>query len=165
MLMFSMLTVSRVRAAGMPNDLDLRRVHAELLLDLQRIRHVAERRIAELLAAEDLDVTPAQANVLMALIQHRAPMTARQLAADLELSDVTVGRFVRTLEKRGWLARRRDPDDARAILVEPTARAREALPGFIRVSNALADQAFGGFERATVEEMGRVTRRIRENLS
>lgn len=146
-------------------DLALRRVHADLLLDLQRIRQLTERRVAGLLANEGLDVTPAQANVLMVLIRNRAPMTARQLAGALEVSDVTVGRFVRALEQRGWLERRRDPDDSRAILIEPTPRARDALPGFIRVSNTVADEAFGTFDRTTVVEMGRAIRTIHENLS
>lgn len=149
----------------MANDLELRRVHAGLLLDFQRLRHLTERRTAELLTAEGLDVTPAQANVLLALVQNRAPMTARQLARDLRVSDVTIGRFLKALERDGWIARKPDPTDARARLVSPTVKARAALPGFIRVSNAIADQAFAGFDRETVLEMGRVTGRIRDNLS
>ncbi|MCB9668287.1 MAG: MarR family transcriptional regulator [Alphaproteobacteria bacterium] len=148
----------------MTTDLELRRVQAELLLDLQRIRHLAEQRIADRLTEEGLDVTPSQANVLMALVNHRAPMTARQLAKSLEVSEVTVGRFVRKLEENGWIERNRDPDDSRAILITPTRRAREALPQFIRVSNAIADEMLAGFDRDAVLHISRVTRRLRENL-
>ena len=148
----------------MSQDLATRRIHAELLLDLQRIRHLAERRIADLLDQESIDVTPAQANVLMALFNARTPQTARRLASDLELSEVTVGRFVRKLEQGGWVQRQRDPTDARAILVSPTARARQALPAFIRVSNSIADRMLQDFDDDAVRHIARVTRKLRSNL-
>lgn len=162
MLTMSMLMINRL--AAHVTDLHTRRVQAELLLDLQRIRHLAERRTAELLAAEGLEVTPAQANVLLALVQHREPMTASQLAKALEVTEVTVGRFVRRLESDGWIQRERDPTDARAILITPTVRARAALPGFIRVSNALADQVLAGIEGERMHALARMTQEIRANL-
>ncbi|MEZ4316605.1 MAG: MarR family transcriptional regulator [Myxococcota bacterium] len=146
-------------------DLAFRRLQADILLDLQRIRHVTERRIDELLKDHELDVTPAQANVLMTLFQSRHAMTARQLARDMQLSEVTVGRFVRALENGGWVERERDPSDSRAILVGPTPKARAALPRFIAVSNAIQDVAFAGLERQVVERIGTCTRRILENLA
>lgn len=149
----------------MSTDLELRRLQADVLLDLQRIRHASERRVGELLAAEGLEVTPAQANVLLILIQKRVPLTARQLAAEMALSEVTVGRFVRALEEAGWLERERDPSDSRAILVQPTARARSALPRFIAVSNALQDVAFAGFDRAKIEAIAHTAARVRRNLT
>lgn len=148
----------------MATDLALRRRMAGILLDLTRIRHATERRVAALLAEHELDVTPAQANVLMILVQNRGPMTARQLAEAMELSEVTVGRFVRALEGGGWLERERDPADSRAILVRPTPRARAALPRFIAVSNALQDAAFEGFDPDQVAEIAAVTARVRDNL-
>lgn len=147
------------------DDLEVRRLHTELLLDLQRIRHLADRRTAELLNRQELPVTPAQANVLLALVQNRGPMTARQLASVLELSEVTVGRFVRRLARDGWIERSRDPADARALLLLPTPRAREALPGFIRVSNAFSDQLLEGFDTDSVRSLLVVTGRLCSNLA
>ncbi|MCB9676607.1 MAG: MarR family transcriptional regulator [Alphaproteobacteria bacterium] len=149
----------------MTTDLSFRRLQADILLDLQRLRHVSERRIGEMLEARDLAVTPAQANVLMTLFQNRGPLTARQLARDMQLSEVTVGRFVRALEKDGWVVRKRDPSDSRAILVDTTDKTRAALPRFIEVSNAIQDAAFAGLDRATVERIGACTRRILDNLA
>lgn len=145
-------------------DLSLRRIQTGILLDLQRIRQSIEARVEQMLRDHDLQVTPAQANVLMALVEAREPRTARQLAQDLRVSDVTMGRFVRALEGGGWIARRRDPNDSRAILVRPTAKAREALPRFIAVSNALADGSFAGFGRDEVEQFGRMMHTVRANL-
>jgi len=145
-------------------DLELRRWQSEALLNLQRIRHASERRLDELLREMDLQVTPAQANVLMILIAEKRPMTARQLAADMEVSEVTVGRFLKALERGDWISRDRDPDDARAILVRPTTAARAALPRFVRVSNAMLDVAFAGFDRDAVAQIVSMTRQVRVNL-
>jgi len=149
----------------MATDLEFRRLQADILLDIQRIRHVTERRIDALLKEHDLDTTPAQANVLMTLIQNREPMTARQLARDMQLSEVTIGRFVRSMEATGWVSRERDPSDSRAILVQATPKAREALPRFIEVSNALQDSAFAGLDSDAIGKIARTTRRILMNLA
>lgn len=135
------------------------------MLELGRIQAVIAREAKALFEQEGFeDVTPAQANVLMVLFQKREPMTARALHRRLGVSEVTVSRFVSTLEKRGWVARRRDPNDARALLVEPTARAREALPRFIRVTNRLLDSVFAGFDKAELEVLGRAVGRLTANL-
>ena len=145
-------------------DLELRRWQSQALLDLLRIRHASERRVEELLAHERLDVTPAQANVLMILIALRQPMTARQLASDMEVSEVTVGRFLKALEGRGWVSRERNPEDARAILVSPTTKARRALPRFLRVSNAMLDVAFSGFDKTAMRDVARAIGQVRDNI-
>ncbi len=145
-------------------DLELRRWQSDALLNLQRIRHASERRVERLLAEEGLDVTPAQANVLMILIARKQPMTARQLADDMELSQVTVGRFLKALERGDWVSRDRDPQDARAILVRPTQKALQALPRFLRVSNDTLDHAFAGFDKEQIREMARIISVVRGNL-
>ncbi len=73
-------------------------------------------------------MTPAQANALMILFQHKSAMTARQVAQEMNLSEVTVGRFVRALESGGWVVREPDPNDSRAILISPSRKAYRALP-------------------------------------
>lgn len=142
-----------------------RRRQAQAYLDLTRIHRVIERRSAELLAEQDLrDVTPAQAGALMVLFQARAPLRARALAAELGLSEVTVGRFVHALHDAGWVRRDPDPDDSRAMLLAPTPKAYRALPRFIAVSNALLDEAFAGFSAAEVDRVAKTTERLRRNI-
>jgi DNA-binding MarR family transcriptional regulator len=147
-------------------DLALRRDQADAFLNFSRVLRQVERRVAQLLAEHGLaDVTPAQANVLMVLFQAREPLTARRLAEAMAVSQVTVGRFVHALERAGWVERRPDPTDSRALLVRPTRRAFAALPRFIAVSNTLLDEAFAGFDPAAVRRIARTVERLRDNLS
>ncbi|MBX2801459.1 MAG: MarR family transcriptional regulator [Myxococcales bacterium] len=146
-------------------DLELRRLQTQAMLDLGRIRHVTDRVVEGLFRDAGLvDVTPAQGNALLALINARKPLTAAQLARQLALSEVTVGRFVRSLVDSGWVARTPDPNDSRALLLQPTAKARQALPQFIAVSNGLLDRAFRDWDRDDILTAVQLLRSIRENL-
>ncbi|PRP93020.1 MarR family protein [Enhygromyxa salina] len=146
-------------------DIAQRRKQADAALELSRINREIERRIHQLLDGEKLrDVTPAQANAMMILFQEKAPLTARQLARQMNLSEVTVGRFVRALEGAGWVKREADPKDTRAILIRPSTKAYRAFPRFLNVSNALLDVAFDGFTKKEVETLGRLVERVRMNV-
>ncbi|RMG99359.1 MAG: MarR family transcriptional regulator [Deltaproteobacteria bacterium] len=143
-----------------------RRLQTETYLELSRIHRVMEARVAELLEEAGLgDITPAQAAVLTHLFQEKeTPLTARALSRRLSLSEVTVGRFVRALAKKGWVSRTVDPDDARAYLLRPTRKAYRALPKLIGVSNALIDEAFSGFRIRDVQRLHDDLVQIRTNL-
>lgn len=124
-----------------------------------------ERRLAVMLESEKLEnVTPAQANALMILFQEKGPLTARQLAAQMNLSEVTVGRFVRALESANWVVRKSHPSDSRAILISPSRKAYRAFQRFLRVSNGLLEEAFSGFAKKEVEQMVRMLEHVRGNL-
>lgn len=146
-------------------ELAARRVQAETFLNFAQLSRTVDRLVGELFEHEGLsDVTPAQGGALMILFQERAPMTARQLAERMGLSQVTVGRFVKALHAGGWISRDADPSDARAILLRPTRKAMRALPRFIRVSNRLFDHAFEGLSEATIRRIFATTVRLRKNL-
>lgn len=146
-------------------NLELRRQQTQALVDLGRIVRAAERKVEGWLAEQGLDgVTPAQANALLVLFDARRPLRQAELARALSLSEVTVGRFVRALEDGGWVERTRDPDDARANLLAPTAKARDALPRFIAVSNRLLDHAFAGLDAAAIARVARCIAAVRDNL-
>jgi DNA-binding MarR family transcriptional regulator len=146
-------------------SLELRRLQTQALVDLARIRHASERHVERWLADEELDgVTPAQANALLVLVNARRPLSQAELARELSLSEVTVGRFVRALQDSGWVGRERDPQDSRAYVIAPTDKARQALPRFIAVSNRLLDAAFAGLDEAAIERVTRCLASIRQNL-
>ncbi len=149
-----------------PQTLELRRVQSDAYLTFVAIGRRLERRVASLFDAHGLDdVTPPQANALMILFAAKEPLQARALAERMELSAVTVGRFLKALEHQGWIAREPDPDDARAMLVRPTPKAYRTLPSFIAVSNTMLDQAFEGFSRPEIRRIATVAGRVRENLT
>lgn len=161
----SMLTMSKLTISDLRPDLRRRRVQTRAMIDLARVRHASEALVETLLREHGLeDVTPAQANALMVLIDARRALTAAELARELSLSEVTVGRFVRALEAGGWIARTPDPADARARRLSATPKTRERLPGFIAVSNALLDQAFAGFDEERVAAFAQALGAVRENL-
>lgn len=149
----------------LPHDLALRRIQADTFVDLARIHRTIDRRVAQLFEEVGLrDVTPAQATVLQALVTAREPLTARQVAQHLALSEVTVGRFVRSLEANGWLKRERDPADSRAMLLRPTDRTYQELPRFLLVSNGLLDEAFAGLSPSTITALGVQLSQVQNNL-
>lgn len=160
-----MVASSRASRAERNVSLALRRVQADAYLDLTRIQREIDRRAAALLDEQGLhDVTPAQAGALMVLFGEKHPLRARELAARLGLSEVTVGRFVHALHDAGWVRRDPDPDDSRAMLLAPTPKAYRALPRFIEVSNTLLDEAFAGFSADEVERVAKTTERLRRNI-
>lgn len=135
------------------------------MLNLSRIQRALERRIQALLDEQKLEnVTPAQANALIILFQEKRPMTARQLAGMMNLSEVTVGRFVRALENGKWVTRQSDPNDSRAILISPSAKARRAFHRFLEVSNGVLESSFVGFNKKDVTALVDATERIVGNL-
>ena len=142
-----------------------RRRQTEALVGLSRIHRVIESTGRGLLVREEIDgITPAQANALMILFESEAHMTARQLALKMGISQVTVGRFIRALIAAGWVKRMRDPVDARAWLLSPTARAYRELPAFIRVSNGVLDAAFQGMGVGELRALATAMDRVRCNL-
>lgn len=146
-------------------DLKWQRRVAELYLDFSRIQRRVEQRTAGRFRDAGLDdVTPQQSYALMVLFQAKEPMTARLLAGEMSLSEVTVGRFVHALEKNRWVTRRPHPDDARAALIYLTKKAYDALPAFVSIYNDNSDALFRGFAREEVEHLAAHLERVRANL-
>jgi DNA-binding MarR family transcriptional regulator/N-acetylglutamate synthase-like GNAT family acetyltransferase len=77
------------------------------------------QRIGILKRYLDTDFTLTEVRVLYELA-HRPPLTARDLVHDLELDAGYLSRIVRRFEDKGWLARERNPQDARQHLLRLT---------------------------------------------
>ena len=146
-------------------DLNLRKLQTEGYLRFSRIHRELDEYLANLFAREGIhDITPRQSYVLVVLYQAGRPLAARRIAESLGLSEVTVGRFIHSLEGAGWITRARDPRDARTILVSPTKRGYDALPTFKRMASVLLDSAFDGFSRDEIETLVGLVARMAENL-
>ena len=144
--------------------IELRAKQVEVYLTAARIVRAIDQRVTEGLAAQGLDVTSAQVNVLVVLVQARRPLAAAELARTLALSEVTVGRLVRSLADRGWVTRDPNPDDRRAFRVAPTRRTYEGFPRFLEIVNALSEEGWRGVQPDEVEATLAVQRRVWRNL-
>jgi DNA-binding MarR family transcriptional regulator len=133
-------------------DQPLRRMQWDYYMLTQRIARIMEQRLLNRFReAGYRDMSIARLHTLSIILQERKPTTAQRVAEVMGLSAVTVGRFVRALEEGGWVARRDDPSDGRAYIVEPTEKARAHLHEFLSISDELMDQAYQGIEAAEIE--------------
>ena len=146
-------------------ELELLRAKVEGYLNIIRIQRELELLAADLLDAAGIKgITPAQASALLVLVQERAPTTAARLAALLNVSPVTVGRFVKSLLDNKWIRRKPDPEDARAMLIEPTRKTYNTLPSFFAVTGQLMDEAYAGYEAGEIDALVQLLVRTRRNL-
>jgi DNA-binding MarR family transcriptional regulator len=81
---------------------------------------------ARLLAAAAHDVEWS-AHVVLKVLATEGPMRSSTLAERIESDPSTVSRQVAALVKHGLLERRADPEDGRACLLVPTAKAADVL--------------------------------------
>jgi MarR family transcriptional regulator for hemolysin len=104
--------------------------------------------------ARGLGLTRAQWRVMMFLRRHEG---ARQneLAALLEVENVTLGRHIDRLEESGWVERRPDPTDRRAwrlFLAEKPKPMLDKLAVFLIETRETALRGFSAMERKTLIE-------------
>ena len=145
--------------------IELRAKQVEVYLTASRIVRAIDQRVTAGLAAQGLDVTSAQVNVLVVLVQARRAMAGAELARAMALSEVTVGRLVRTLSERGWVTREPDPADARVVRVAPTQRTYDEFPRFLEIVNALSEEGWRGIAETEVDVTLETERRVWANLS
>ena len=151
--------------ASTRTDIALRAKQVDVYLTASRIVRTIDQRVTDALAAEGLDITSAQVNVLVVLVQARRPLTGAELARSMALSEVTVGRLVRTLAEHGWVTRDPDPDDRRASRVAPTKRTYDEFPRFLEIVNGLSEEAWVGIDEEDIAVTLDTERRVWDNLS
>jgi MarR family transcriptional regulator for hemolysin len=105
--------------------------------------------------ADKIGMTRAKWSVVAAA--SRTPgATQRNIAARLQVTDVTAGRLIDRLCAEGFLERHEDPEDRRAYRVYPTAPAKPLMDQLGGLADAHARQAFAGLtekDLATLEKL------------
>ena len=73
----------------------------------------------------ELGLTARQVGILT-LVSERAPMTQTELGAELQIDRTVMVDLIDGLEAKGLVERRRNPQDRRAFLIQPTPAGTEA---------------------------------------
>ncbi len=107
-----------------------------------------------------LGLTRAQWQTI-ACVRRRPGATQREVAALLEVGEVTVGRSIDKLVEAGWVERRADPADRRAHRIWLTPAIEPLIDELTRIGVEEEEAALAGFdagERAALYAMlGRIT--------
>jgi MarR family transcriptional regulator for hemolysin len=132
------------------------------LIEIAETAHALRRAFDR--RAANLGVTRAQWRVLVKV--SRSPGLRQVEIADmLDIEPITLCRIIDRLEESGLIARRRDPDDRRAWLLELTEKA-EPLVGKLRgIANELLTDAFAGLDDEEVVKLRAMLAKIRENVA
>jgi DNA-binding MarR family transcriptional regulator len=120
----------------------------------RQLRHASQETLAP------WDITPSQLRALRVLGHHGA-LHMSALSDRLRIAARSVTEVVDALEARGLVARRPDPADRRATLVELTENGDEVL-GAIRAARGLeAERAFDRLSAADRDHLARILRQLR----
>jgi DNA-binding MarR family transcriptional regulator len=120
----------------------------------RQLRHASQEILAP------WDITPSHLRALRAL-DHRGPLHMSALSDRLHIAPRSVTEVVDALEARGLVARRADPADRRATLVELTEHGDEVL-GAIRAARGLeAERVFDRLSAADRDHLVRILGQLR----
>ncbi|WP_157009106.1 MarR family winged helix-turn-helix transcriptional regulator [Agromyces laixinhei] len=141
-------------ATTKPAALKSLRDHPSFLLSQLGFR--SDERFAKRL--EPIGISARQFGVLRALAATDG-QSQRQLSATLRIHrNVMVG-MIDELERRGFVERRRHPDDRRAHAVHLTAEARELLPRVETVLDACDQDLLGALDQRDREKLATLLQR------
>jgi len=90
-----------------------------------------------------IELTAEQWGAIILLLNSDA-MTQGQLAERLYLEKSSVSRLVGGLERRGWIARTKSPDDSRHKLVSPTPKVLDTAERCTAIARAVLEEAQRG---------------------
>ena len=96
-----------------------------LFIDLVRTTDLLSRRLSQVLKTEGLSMT--QYNVLRILRGAREPVPSGEIGNHMITRDPDITRLLDRLEKRGLIARGREPRDRRMVLAWITPEGLETL--------------------------------------
>lgn len=137
------------------------RYRSDLLTDLSRLIYLWEspQFQSEVLTqtGEPLDQSSHQ---MLRLLGFSGPLRPSQIAEHLKTGASNVSKMLRRLEANGWLERKPDSADARAILVGLTPAGIEAAQHVFDLGDDMIAQVLAEWNPHDVEHYTRLTRRF-----
>jgi DNA-binding MarR family transcriptional regulator len=92
-------------------------------------------------------------------------LTQRELANRVGMMEPTAVIALRGLERAGWIARRRNPNDRRKIHIRLTPAGRALREELLPLAHAVNARATGGLDEADRATLLALLRRMRTNFS
>lgn len=92
-------------------------------------------------------------------------MRQNELAEQLEMEPIAIGRVIDRLQKAGFVERRADPADRRAWRLFLTTRAHAVVDDMEHISSDLFQQAQHGINAAQMKNMIDLLGRMKDNLN
>ena len=114
--------------------------------------------------ATRLELTRAQWRALKATSRDEG-LSQAELAEQLEMEPIPVGRVIDRLEKTGFIERRADPADRRRWRLYPTAKAHAVVGEMEEIAAGLRKDALRGVDQGDLDALMRVLGQIKENLA
>lgn len=133
-----------------------------LALTIHHIARRLSRRFEE--RTRDRALTTAQWRLLV-ILRRAGEMRQARMAEALGTEPISVSRMIDRMEQSGWVSRTPDPDDRRARIVRPTARAMTSLSRLGDVADAVYAEALAGFSRDEIETLMDLIGRMNLNLA
>jgi len=142
----------------MPGRPDPRESLGYLVTDLGRLfGRVFDRRVAH------LELTRAQWRALKR-IGHDEGITQVELADQLDMEPIAVGRVIDRLQKAGFVERRADPADRRVWRLHLSPHSAAIMDQVETVARSVREDAMAGIGRDDLATTLSVLDRLRENL-
>lgn len=91
------------------------------------VARILERQLVRAMSGAGLDLTPAQARILITLHFH-APLTQQELASRIDIEPSTLVGTLDVMERDGLARREPNPADRRAHLVSSTEKGEALVP-------------------------------------
>lgn len=129
-----------------------------LLADVTRLfRREFDRRVAH------LNLTRAQWRALK-LIGRDTGLTQKQLAEELEMEPIAIGRVIDRLQKAGFVERRADPADRRVWRLHLAPNAQDVMREVERLSGEMRGIVLASIPDADMAATERTLETIKQNL-
>jgi MarR family transcriptional regulator, organic hydroperoxide resistance regulator len=126
--------------------------------------HALEFLTAELRRAGIDDLIPSHGAVLSMLFGRGGAASMKELVAASGRGKSTFTEMVKALERRGYVVRSKDPEDARGVRLEITDKARALQPLFETISLRLLEAAWGEMPPSDREQLSGLLESVVANL-